>query len=328
MKTQPLGGTAVLVSRIALGCGNFGGIGSPARLIGRGLDREASFAALDEAVALGVNLIDTAHSYAGGSSERFIGEWLSARPPALRSTTHIATKVGTVVDDRGMRIDLSAHNIVQQLSASLQRMGLSCVTFCLSHAPDVETPIEATLEGLAQVMEAGWVSHIGACNIDAAKLSAAMEASARSGLPRYEWVQNEYNLLNRHDERELFGRCADYGIGYTPYSPLAGGVLSGKYARGAPPPPDSGLALRPEGHAPSDAAFDAIARLGREADRRQCSTGALALAWVMSHPQVTAAICGPARTGEHLQLAREALAVDLDDPARAEIGAWFEFPGQ
>ena len=95
MKTQPLGGTAVLVSRIALGCGNFGGIGSPARLIGRGLDREASFAALDEAVALGVNLIDTAHSYAGGSSERFIGEWLSARPPALRSTIHIATKVGT-----------------------------------------------------------------------------------------------------------------------------------------------------------------------------------------------------------------------------------------
>lgn len=206
-------------------------------------------------------------------------------------------------------------------------MGIPRVTFCLSHAPDAEAPIEATLEGFAQVVEAGLVSHIGACNIDAAQLSAAMEASARFALPRYEWVQNEYNLLNRYDERELFGRCADFCTGYTPYSPLAGGVLSGKYVRGDPPPAESRVALRPEGHAPSDAAFDAIAKLAREAERRRCSTGALALAWV-GNPRVTAPICGPARTGEHLRLAREALAVDLDDSARAEIGAWFEFPSQ
>jgi len=132
-----------------------------------------------------------------------------------------------------------------------------------------KTPIETTLEGFAQVMEAGLVSHIGACNIDAAKLSAAMEASACSELPRYEWVHNEYNLLNRHDEQVLFERCTDYGIGYTPYSPLAGGVLSGNYVRGDPPPPESRLALRAEGQAPSNAAFDAIAKLGREAKRRR-----------------------------------------------------------
>jgi aryl-alcohol dehydrogenase-like predicted oxidoreductase len=323
MKTRSLGATGVAISKVALGCGNFGGIGSPLHLIGRGLDREASFAALDEAIALGVNLLDTAHSYAGGASERFIGEWLVAQPREVKSSTHIATKVGNVVSEEGISADLSPQNILVQLSGSLERLGVPRVTFCLSHAPDPQTPVESTLEGFAQAMEAGLVSHIGACNVDAEQLTAAMEASARYGLPRYEWVQNEYNLLHRGDEAALLRLCEHYGIGYTPFSPLAGGVLSGKYVHGQPPPPDSRLALRPEGHVPSEAVFEAIGRLEREAERRECSTGALALAWVMSHPLITAAVCGPAREAEHLRCPREALGIDLDERARAEIGAWF-----
>jgi aryl-alcohol dehydrogenase-like predicted oxidoreductase len=327
MKTRMLGRTGVAISRVALGCGTFGGVGSPRHLIGRGLNREASLACMDEAVALGINLFDTAHSYADGASERCIGEWLRLQTAETRAAIRIATKVGNVVTDPGVSVDLSAQSIVEQLSDSLTRLGVSRVDFCLSHAPDPTTPIESTLEGFAEVIGRGLVSHIGACNLDADQLAAAMEASSRLGLPRYEWVQNEYNLLNRVDEQELLRLCDAYGIGYTPFSPMAGGVLSGKYLRDEPPPPDSRLSLRPEGHLRSQSFFDGIAQLEREAARRGCNTGALALAWVISHAQVTAAICGPSRRAEHLGLARQAVTVELDESARTRIGNWFKTNG-
>ncbi|MGL3104591.1 aldo/keto reductase [Bradyrhizobium sp. BR 1432] len=210
-----------------------------------------------------------------------------------------------------------------QLSLSLEQLRLSHVTFCLTHAPDERTPIESTLEAFTEAIESGQLSHIGACNIDARQLSAAMEASARLGLSRYEWVQNEYNLLNRGDERELFAVCAEHSLGYTPYSPIAGGVLSGKYSRGKPPPAKSQLALLPGGTI-LNATFDAVERIRCKAALHDCSTGALALAWVMHHPSVTAAVCGPAKRAEHLQLVREALAIELNEAERAEIAAWFE----
>jgi aryl-alcohol dehydrogenase-like predicted oxidoreductase len=241
-----------------------------------------------------------------------------------RAAIRIATKVGNVVTDTGVFVDLSPRSIVEQLPDSLTRLGVSRVDFCLSHAPDPAAPIEATLEGFADVIGRGWVSHIGACNLDADQLAAAMEASSRLGLPRYEWVQNEYNLMNRVDEQELLRLCDAYGIGYTPFSPMAGGLLSGKYLRGQPPPPDSRLSLRPEGHLPSPSFFDGIAQLELEAARRGCDTGALALAWVMNHAQVTAAICGPSRRAEYLGLARQALTIELDESVRTKIGSWFE----
>ena len=281
-------------------------------------------ACMDEAVALGINLFDTAHSYADGASERCIGEWLRLQTAETRAGIRIATKVGNVVTDTGVSVDLSPRNIVEQLPDSLTRLGLSRVDFCLSHAPDPATPIESTLEGFADVIGRGLVSHIGACNLDVHQLAAAMETSSRLGLPRYEWVQNEYNLLNRVDEQGLLRLCDAYGIGYTPFSPMAGGLLSGKYLRDQPPPPDSRLSLRPEGHLPSPSFFDGIAQLEREAARRGCYTGALALAWVMSHVQVTAAVCGPSRRVEHLGLARQALTIELDESARTKIGSWFE----
>jgi aryl-alcohol dehydrogenase-like predicted oxidoreductase len=137
-------------------------------------------------------------------------------------------------------------------------------------------------------------------------------------------VQNEYNLLNRVHEQGLLRLCDAYGIGYAAFSPMAGGLLSGKYLRDEPPPPDSRLSLRPEGHLRSQSFFDGIEQLEREAARRGCNTGALTLAWVMSHPQVTAAICGPSRHAEHLGLARQALTIELDESARTRIGNWFK----
>jgi 1-deoxyxylulose-5-phosphate synthase len=327
MKCRMLGRTGVAIFPLTLGCGSFGGVGSPAHLIGRGLDRDASWAAMDEAVALGITLFDTAHSYAGGASERFIGEWLGRQTPETRRQIHLSTKVGNVVTDSGVRVDLSPRTIISQLSLSLERLGVGRVDFCLAHDFDAETPIESTLEGFAEAIESGLVSHIGASNITAEQMAAAMQASVRLKLPRYEWIQNEFNLLNRRDEADLFQLCALYDIGYTPFSPLAGGRLSGKYVRGEPPPPDSRLAIRPDGRAPSQEYYDAMARLKEEAARRGCSAGALALAWVMSHPRVTSAVVGPARQPEHLQLAREALALELDHAARMEMGAWVNFKG-
>jgi aryl-alcohol dehydrogenase-like predicted oxidoreductase len=327
MRTRMLGGTGVAVSRLALGCGTFCGTGSPRHLIGRGLSREASFESMDEAVALGINLFDTAHSYADGESERYIGEYLRSQTAATRAAIRIATKVGNIVTDSGVSVDLSPRNIVEQLHDSLARLGVSRVDFCLSHAPDPATPVESTLEGFADAIGRGLISHIGACNLDAGQLADVMEASSRLGLPRYEWVQNEYNLLNRIDEQDLLKLCDAYGIGYTPFSPMAGGLLSGKYVRDEPAPPDSRLSLRPEGHMPSQSVFDGIAQLELEAEQRGCDTGALALARVMGHPQVTATICGPSRRAEHLGLAKQALTIELDESARTKIGAWFETNG-
>jgi len=279
---------------------------------------------MDEAAALGVNVFDTACSYTGGASERYIGRWLESQPAEVRKRIHIATKTGVVPRPGAMEVDLSPGNIAAQLEGSLERLGLERVDLCLSHAPDDATPIEATLEGYAAQLEAGRIGWIGACNVSAAQLEEALLASERLRLPRYEWVQNEYNLMHRADEGRLFAMCREHGLGYTPFSPMAGGVLSGKYRRGAPPPEDSRMALRPEGHFPSGQVFDAIDRLAELAHRRGVSTGALALAWVKEQKEVTSLIAGPSRSAEHLRLAREALSLALAEEELVEIGRWFQ----
>jgi aryl-alcohol dehydrogenase-like predicted oxidoreductase len=326
MQYRQLGQTGIEISRIALGCGTFGGVGSPAALIGRGLDEAAAFAALDEAMALGITLFDTAFSYAGGASDRMIGRWLTRQDREARGRIRIATKVGMVVSAQGMKMDLSPRTIAEHLDRSLERLGLEHVDLCLSHGPDAETPIEATLEGFAAVVESGKVSHVGACNVTPNQLLDALAASERLGLPRYEWVQNAYNLMSRTDEPELLAVCRDYRLGLTPYSPMAGGVLTGKYGRDQPVPADSRLGLRPEGALPSPATFESIDRLKQRAAAHGVDAGALALAWVMSHPLVTAPIAGPSRSGEHLRLLREALTVQLDEQGRSQIGSWFAGP--
>jgi 1-deoxyxylulose-5-phosphate synthase len=324
METRMLGKTGIAISRVALGCGSFGGIGSPKGLIGRGLDERASFASMDEAVALGVNLFDTAHSYAGGASEKTIGRWLTVQPSKIKAEIHIATKVGPVMESNVRRVELSPVRIAQQLNVSLERLGVDRVDFCLCHFPDPVTPIEETLEGFAAVIEAKKVAHIGACNLTAAQLTEALGASARLGLPRYEWIQNEYNLIKRDDERDVFPLCKEHEIGLTPYSPMAGGVLSGKYIRDQLPDPNSRVALWPTGQLPSRKQFDAIDRLSEEASIRGVGTGAMALAWVMAHPLVTGLLTGPLRTPEHLKAAREALTIELDEAARRRISNWFD----
>ena len=173
------------------------------------------------------------------------------------------------------------------------------------------------------MIEAGKVRHIGASNITASQLRAARAASDRLGLPRYEWVQNEYNLLKREDEQDLFPVCRDFHLGLTPFSPLAGGKLTGKYAPSGTPDADSRVALWPGDRLPSTTQFAAIERLRAIATQRGVSPGAMALAWTMAHPLIVAPVVGPARTAEHLRIAREALSLDIDAAMRDDMSRWF-----
>jgi len=227
-----------------------------------------------------------------------IGRWLARQDSKARQRIRIATKVGTIVSAEGMRTDLSPRTIAEHLSSSLERLDLEHVDLCLSHGPDTQAPIEATLEGFAAVIEAGKVSHIGSCNVTPDQLRDALAASNRLGLPRFEWIQNAYSLLSRTDESELFAICRDHGLGLTPYSPVAGGVLTGKYARDQPPPRDSRLSLRPEGALSSPGTFDSIDRLRQHAAALGVSAGALALAWVAALGHEPPALGHSALAGE------------------------------
>jgi 1-deoxyxylulose-5-phosphate synthase len=310
---------------LILGCGTFGGIGGAVRLIGRGLDEPAAIAVMDEAVAHGITLFDTAESYGAGASEEMIGRWLRAVDAATREGVRIATKVAPPRGvDAGRPFDRPYIELT--FAGSLDRLGVSSVELLLSHAPDDGTPIEATLEGLEAVRESGQCRSVGACNVDAAQLTTALEAADRLGYAPYHVVQNGYSLLSPNDELAVRRICAERGIAFTPFSPLAGGALTGKYQRDSSPPPESRLALRPDGvdELLTPAAHDAIDRLGGLAARRfgvEC--GSLALAWLLGRDDVTAVVIGPSRTAPHLGLGVRALGVDLPRDVAAEIGSWF-----
>jgi aryl-alcohol dehydrogenase-like predicted oxidoreductase len=326
VKTRPLGTTGVEVPVILLGCGNFGGVGSLKSLIGRGLDREQAFAALDEALALGIDVLDTAERYADGESERAIGAWLSARPAAATAHIRIATKVmpPSLEGIDGGRFD--HRHIEPRLETSLERIGREKIAFYLSHAPEPATPIEETLEGFAAVVESGRVDHVGCCNVTSQQLLEALDAANRLGVTGFEWVQNGFSLLSPAQDREVRAICRERGLGYTPFSPLAGGVLTGKYRRGAPFPAGSRLELRPEGVAERlvGPVYDALDKLQQFAAARGVSCAALSLAWLMSHPDCTALVVGPPRTPPHMGHVAEALDVTLTPEDHALLAGWFE----
>ncbi len=326
MTSKTLGTTGIVIPRAILGCGTFGGIGGARHLVGRGLDRNAAFAVLDEALALGIDVLDTAERYADGESERAIGEWLRQRPRELTSKVRIATKVAPPKDDGIDGTQFDRAYIERKLQVSLERLGLERVTFYLCHAPDKTTSIEKTVEGFAAVIAAGRVGHVGCCNVTAEELIGALDAAEKLGVPGFEWVQNGFSLLSPEDDREVRAVCRDRGLGYTPFSPLAGGILTGKYARGQPFPEGTRMALRPEGNAEmmTDKVHDAIDRLRSAAARRSVTCGGLALAWLLAHPDCTAPVVGPSRAAPHLHHLAEALELVLTAEEYARITSWFE----
>jgi aryl-alcohol dehydrogenase-like predicted oxidoreductase len=323
MEQRALGRSGVAVSRIILGCGNFGGIGSAPRFFGQGTSREDALRLLDEAWELGIRTLDTADAYGGGRSETVIGEWLASRGNEVREQVVIETKTFNPMSDGADR-GLGRARIRRQVETSLERLGIERIPLYLAHDFDPDTPQEETLLAFDELVRAGTIGAAGASNFTAEQLAEALELSRLEGLTRYEWVQNAFSLLEQGDRETVFPLCHEHGIGYTPFSPLAGGWLTGKYRRGEELPPGSRMTMRPEGseHYRTDATFDALEALGREAAGHGVSTAALAIAWLLHVPELTAIVVGP-NTVEQLAPVREALDVRLSEADRERIGALF-----
>jgi aryl-alcohol dehydrogenase-like predicted oxidoreductase len=320
VQRRPLGRTRIEVSRIVLGCGNFGGVGSTPELFGQGETREEAFALMDAAWAAGVNVLDTAASYGGGRSESWVGDWRRERGTPVVLSTKVFWSVGGDPSDRG----LSRDRILRELEGSLSRLRTERIDMYLTHEPDEETPIAETLGALDEVVRAGKVGAIGASNLDGAGLEEALETSDRLGLTRFDWVQNEYSLLRRGPERDVLPVCAREGVAFTPFSPLGGGWLTGKYRRDEPYPAGSRMTQRPDPYADlvSEETFRGLERFQAAAAERGVEPAALAIAWVLSHPQVTAVVVGPRRP-EQLEPALAALELRLSPQERDELAELF-----
>ena len=319
MERRELGRSGVQVTRLALGCGNFGGIGSAPAFFGGGESRDDAFALMDAAWDAGIRLFDTAASYGGGRSERWVGEWMRDRGRRPVVATKVFHSVTGDSSDRGLAPD----RIERELHGSLERLGLDRVDLYLIHEPDPETPLEATLEALDGHVRAGRVGAIGASNVDAAYLREALAISDRRGLTRFDWVQNSRSLLDRGSD-DVLDLCAREGLGFTPFGPLAGGWLAGRYRRGEPPPEGSRMTLRPEPyeHLRTERVWTALERFAGEAAAHGADEATLAFAWLLADERVTSVVTGPRRPA-HLGPAVRALALRLEPAERDVLAALF-----
>ncbi|HEY6296159.1 MAG TPA: aldo/keto reductase [Streptosporangiaceae bacterium] len=298
---------ALTISRIALGCGNFGGIGSAPAFFGQGLTEDQAFELMDAAWASGVTHFDTADAYGGGRSESWMGRWIRSRGvrPQLTTKTYNPMEAGA---DHG----LGPERIARQLGSSLDRLGVDQVDLYLTHEFDPEVPLEESFGAMAEAQAKGLVGAYGVSNFSAPQLAAALDAGEPAA------IQNSYSLLTRLDEGDVLALCAERRVAYLAFSPLAGGWLTGKYRRGEPFPADSRMTHRPEPYRGlvTDRTFDALARLERMAAERGISLAGLALAWLLADERVTQIVIGPGRP-EHLAPVREALMNPMSPQERA-----------
>ena len=320
MEYRRLGGTSLELSRIGLGGGNFGGVGSAPELFGQGESEEEAFALMDAAWAAGINFFDTAASYGGGRSETWVGRWRRDRGADVILSTKVYWSVIGDPDDRGLARD----RVLRENAASLERLGVERVHMYLTHEPDPETPIRETLEAFDELVRSGKVEAIGASNVSAEQLVEALETSEAHGLARFAWVQNELNLLAPTAQDGVREICRREGLGFTPFSPLGGGWLTGKYAQDTPYPAGSRMTLRPEPYQQLVAVqtFRALDAFRRFADELETEPATLALAWLLAQPDITAVVVGP-RKPEHLRAALAALDLELNEARRDELASVF-----
>jgi aryl-alcohol dehydrogenase-like predicted oxidoreductase len=300
---------ALTISRVALGCGNFGGVGSAPELFGGGMTEDQALQLMDAAWELGITHFDTADAYGGGRSERAIGRWIASRGirPQLTTKTFNPMEAG---GDRGLRPD----RIARQLHASLDRLGIDHVELYLAHDFDPDVPLPESFGAFDQAQAEGTIGAYGVSNFDAKQLTAALAAGAPQA------IQNSYSLLDRRDEAELLPLCAERGVAFLGYGPLAGGWLTGKYRRGEPFPAGSRMSQRPEPYRGfvTGQTFDALDRLQAMAASRGISMAGLALAWLLADERVTQIVVGPGRP-EHLAPVGEALNSPLTPQERAAV---------
>jgi aryl-alcohol dehydrogenase-like predicted oxidoreductase len=323
VERRQLGGSGIEVTRLILGCGNFGGVGSSPAFFGQGIPKDEAFRIMDAAWDLGLATFDTADAYGGGRSETWIGEWLSGKDAGVRESLVVETKTFNPMEEGADR-GLSRTRIRRQVEASLQRLGLERLPLYLAHAFDPDVQHEETLRAFDELVREGKVGAVGASNFTAEQLAEAVEISELEGLARYQWVQNSFSLLDDGDAESVFPVCHEHGLGYEAFGPLAGGWLSGKYRRGEEYPDGSRMTQRPDSYLryACDEVFDALEGLELRARERGVSMAGLALAWLSSVPEITAVVVGPTRA-EHLEPVREALGLELTESERDDLRGLF-----
>jgi len=285
------------IDRIWFGCGNFGGIGSSPSLRSAGDSEERALQVLDHARSVGLRRFDTANTYGGGASEIVLGKWLRSQGAGFLQDAQIATKVGNPHGCPPGETPLSRAQIAHHLDESLLRLRIERIDLYYIHEFDGQTPLEDTLEAMSRAAEAGKFDRFGISNASLSDVEAVMRLAGSRLASRFEYVQNEYSLLATADAGKLIPYCADRGLRYTAFSPLAGGFLTGKYRFGEPPPSESRWANAPDvcaGYA-SEASFAKIERLRQSAEARQVTMAETALRFVLDSPGVDGLIIAPRR---------------------------------
>lgn len=317
MRYRLLGRTGLYVSELALGTMTWGGGGTWDAIGGLGV--EAATAQLRAALDAGVNLVDTADYYATGRSEEILGEAIRALG-VPREDLVVATKVRLRTGPGPNRVGLSRVHVTNALDSSLRRLGLDHVDLYQTHQIDPLTPIEETLEALDACVRAGKVRYIGFCNLPAWYAMKALAASERRNLARFQSMQVYYTAATRDLEHELLPLARDQELGVLVWSPLAGGLLTGKY-HGAGGAPEGARRTRFDFPPVDRAAVEAcVAAIDRVAGERDLPRAQVALAWLLARPEVTSVILG-ARKLDQLQVNLGASGLSLAPEELAAIDA-------
>jgi len=308
MRYRQLGSSELQVSEIALGSWLTYGVG---------VDDTAARACVDKAFEVGINFIDTSNVYGRGAAETFLGDVLQNRQ---RDSYVLATKLFFPMDDTGENQGLSRQQVFKQIDDSLRRLRTDYVDLYQCHRYDSQTPLEETLEALTEVVRQGKARYLGFSEWTAAQIRAALELSPP--LEKFASSQPQYSILWRVPEREVIPLCAANGISQIVFSPLAQGVLTGKYKPGAPPPPDTRMASERMGWAmdrfSSEQVLEAVERLEPIADGLQITMAQLAIAWVLREPNVAAAIIGASRP-QQVEDNASASGIELDEATLTAI---------
>jgi aryl-alcohol dehydrogenase-like predicted oxidoreductase len=288
------------VSTVGLGCNNFG----------MRIDEARSAEVVRAALDAGITLFDTADIYGGGRSEEFLGRALGAD----RDRVVVATKFGAM--------DGAAPDTVHRAcEASLARLGTDRLDLYQVHRPDDDVPIADTIGALQELVTAGKVREIGCSNFDGPRVDAAAAASSALDAPAFVSLQNQLSLLDRREQDDTIASCERHGLGILPYFPLASGMLTGKYQRGAPPPEGTRLAQMPEERAQKamdDRAFDVVDRLAAFAEGRDHTLLELAMSWLECLPHMASVIAG-ATSAEQVRANVTAATWVLTDDEMAEV---------
>lgn len=291
MRYRVLGRTGLKVSELCFGAMTFGGAGGKLWETFGALDQQAANEMVARCLDTGVNFFDTANFYAGGESEVILGEALRAR----RREVVIATKVRFAMGPGPNDVGLSRGHILDAVDDSLRRLKTDYLDLYQIHLHDPLTPLDETLRALEDLVRWGKVRYLGASNLAAWQLMKAIGNSERRGFSRFESLQAYYSLASRELEREIVPLLLDQQVGLMVWSPLSGGLLSGKFTRDAPPPPDARATSFDILPVNRERLYSVVDELGRIAAARGASVARVALAWLLTRPAVTSVVIGARR---------------------------------